>query len=429
MLPGWPPYGDLLHEAAVPSPPHRGGGVGGGGGLCPVPSICSRSGRAVLVCILLSILLLLLLLLIRLRLKPPVPPLQVFLKGTTLMTIINNEWSDGVVFCRGPLQGSLSHVFIDGDLTQTVVHSDLDCSIPGTKATEQWGIGVPSGTTLALGLRRGEQTTLYIHPNGSWPSGACWFQDETSNKRVSMAKGPQYMSEVEFTIQQSGRGQVYYDMSSVEGVSGGITMNYTDDLGRTQTDVAVPGKFRGKKLKVLRAPGVGFPTVLSDKNTLGACTCAAWDEGDAECNSAACLAGCPGSLVENACGQHRCRVFYAEKYQDPMSYCGWLYEQKAQTYCWAMDEWRCTDLSCGYGGPGQPEDNCSSPLPPDAAANTYSCGHGTRLPSGISGEFFWSDGPGCVDKLVKGVPTNPAPARVGGRITMSFESLPWLHEP
>jgi len=354
--------------------------------------------------------------------RPNVP------KGTTLMTITNNEWSDGVVFCRGPVEDSLRKVFLDEAMTQSVIHSDKDCSVPGSPIAKEFGAGVPGGTTVALGLKRGESATLYIAADGGWPSGACWFQDEASNAIVSMAKGPQFMSEVEFTIEASGTGAVWYDMSSVEGVSGGITMNYTDDHGATQTDVAVPGRFHGTALKVVPAPGIGFPTVLSDKNTLGACMCNVWDVDSKDCNSDACYAGCPGSLVDNPCGQHRCRTFYAKKYEDRTSYCGWLYAEKAQTYCWAMDEWVCTDATCGYGGPDQPKEDCSSELPDGAAANTYSCGHGTNLPKGNSSGFFWSEGPGCEDKMVKGVPTNPAPKRFGGRISISFESLPWLHE-
>merc|ERR1719367_1225100 len=95
---------------------------------------------------------------------------------TTAMSLINNEWSDGVVFCRGPpVIGSLGDVFLDPDLQRTVVGSELDATNEGSMAAEQWGAGVPQGTTLAMGLRRGETRTLYIRGSGTWPSGACWF--------------------------------------------------------------------------------------------------------------------------------------------------------------------------------------------------------------------------------------------------------------
>lgn len=388
-----------------------------------MPGVAACCARLALCLIVGVIIIFLVLVLIRIHIKPTRPP-----PGTTRISIINNDWADGVVFCRGPVQGTMGLVFVDEEMTTSVVRSQLDCAVPGSRAALQWGVGVPQGTTLALGLKRFEETTLYIHPNGSWPSGACWFQDAASNQRTSLAKGPRFMSQVEFTIQPSGSGQIFYDLTSVEGVSGGVTMNYTDDLGKLQTCVAVPAKFSGSKLSVVPAPGIGFPTVMSDKNTLGECNCLYWNRDDPACNTDACLASCPGNLVDNACGQHRCRVFYSKQYEDSTSYCGWLFGQNAQTYCWAMDEWVCTDKTCGYGAPDQPEADCTSPLPPNAAANTYSCGHGTEQPSGTPGQLFWTSGPGCVDKFVQGVPTNPAPSRLGGRITLSFESLPWLHE-
>ncbi|CAK0797897.1 unnamed protein product [Prorocentrum cordatum] len=343
------------------------------------------------------------------------------------MTLTNNEWADGVIFCRGPIEGSMAKVYLDRDMRQPVVGSEYDVSDPASKAAQQWGEGVPGGCTLALGLSRGSSTTLYIAGTGTWPSGACWFQDVESNGRASLAKGPQYMSQVEFTIDKSGEGAVWYDMSSVEGVSGGITMNYTDSSGNAQTDVAVPGRFSGSGLEVVPAPGIGFPTVLSDKNALGPCECQTFSPSSKSCNTDACFAGCPGPLVDNPCGQHRCRAWYAKRYEDPDSYCGWLYAEGAQTYCWAMDEWKCVDADCGYGGKDQPSKDCSSSYPKDAAANTYSCGHGGAMP-GPNGTQWWTSGAGCEDKLVGGVPTNPAPPRHGGRIAISFENLPWLHE-
>jgi len=198
-------------------------------------------------------------------------------------------------------------------------------------------------------------------------------------------------------------------------------------MGLRPADVAIPGKFSGSELKVVPAPGIGFPTVLSDKNVLGSCDCQSFSPTSESCNNEACYAGCPGPLVDNPCGQHRCRVWYAKQYEDPTSYCGWLYSEGAQTYCWAMDEWKCVDATCGYGGADQPKKDCSSKYPKDAPANTYSCGHGGNMP-GPKGKQWWTSGPGCVDKEVQGVPTNPAPPRQGGRISISFENLPWLHE-
>ena len=50
-----------------------------------------------------------------------------------------------------------------------------------------------------------------------------------------------YQSQVEFTITTV----VSWDLTSVEGVSGGLTMNYTDQDGKTENVVAIPPKFKG----------------------------------------------------------------------------------------------------------------------------------------------------------------------------------------
>lgn len=50
-----------------------------------------------------------------------------------------------------------------------------------------------------------------------------------------------YQSQVEFTITTV----VSWDLTSVEGVSGGLTMNYTDQDGKCENVVAIPPKFKG----------------------------------------------------------------------------------------------------------------------------------------------------------------------------------------
>lgn len=344
--------------------------------------------------------------------------------GATSIVIQNDEWSDGVVFCRGP-GGGLGKVYLDAGMSQTVVNSELDCKA-GSHAAAQFGEGVPNDVTLAIGLARGANRTVYLAADGTWTSGACWFQDVESNKQMSVAKGPQYMSQIEWTIQQSGQGNVWYDLSSVEGVSGGISMDYMDEDGNLQTAIAEPARFNGSVLRVESAPGIGFPTVFADKHHYGACNCSTYSSTNEACHADSCLAGCPGSIVNDACGQHHCRKWYAERYASTSSYCGWLYGEGAQTYCWAMDEWVCTDVTCGYGAAGQPAADCSD-LPQGAEPNTFSCGHGTNI-KGSTGQTWWSNGEGCSDKSVGGVPTNPSPSRRGGVILVRFINLPWLHQ-
>ncbi|CAJ1407729.1 unnamed protein product [Effrenium voratum] len=340
-----------------------------------------------------------------------------------LLHFINREFSDGVIFCRGAA-ADLSGVFLDAGLTQKVLGSWVDCSTPGSAPADKWGHGVPVLTTLCLGLARGATIGLWMPKSSSWPAGTCWFQDKKSNQKQSLAMGPMYQSQVEFTITTV----VSWDLTSVEGVSGGITMNYTDGEGTVVDVVALPGKFKGSRLSITDAPGVGFKTVLADKHRYGACTCTSFSPDDPNCNNDACYTGCPGSLADNPCGQHRCRSWYAESYTSTESYCGWLYAEHAETYCWAMDEWICTDTSCGFGGDDQPGKDCSAVLAdPNFAANTYSCGKQLAQPAFPDG-VWWTKGVGCDDKKVLGVPTNPIVPRIGGRIDISFDNLPWLHE-
>lgn len=351
---------------------------------------------------------------------PPAPPVT----DALVMHLVNREFSDGVVFCRGP-SNDLRGVFLDPARTQSVVESPVDCSNENSAAAQTWGAGVPDLTTLCIGLKKGESIDLYFPPASNWPSGTCWYQDAASNKVQSLCKGPMYQSQVEFTITTV----VSWDLTSVEGVSGGLTMNYTDQDGTTENVVAIPPKFKGNKLVISKAPGAGFPTVLADKHHYGTCDCPSFSPSSASCNNDACFTGCPSSLADNACGQHRCRQWYAQSYSSDESYCGWLYANQAQTYCWAMDEWQCTDGSCGYGGKDQPNQDCSDVLSDPnvgSRANVYSCGQ--QKDQKASHGYWWEHGVGCVDKKVNGVPTNPIVPRKGGQIRISFDNLPWLHK-
>ncbi|CAK9023897.1 unnamed protein product [Durusdinium trenchii] len=346
--------------------------------------------------------------------------------GDLLLTmhLVNREWADGVIFCRGPAS-ELSNIWLDAAGTQSVAGSAIDCSNPGSAAAQKWGHGVPELTTLCLGLKQSETMDLYFTEGSNWPSGTCWFQDAESNKVQSLSMGPMYQSQVEFTITTV----VSWDLTSVEGVSGGLTMNYTNNNGQAEDVVAIPGKFKGSQLSITKAPGAGFPTVLADKHRFGACACTQYSPTLASCNNDACFTGCPGALADNPCGQHRCRQWYAKSYETDESYCGWLFSNDAETYCWAMDEWQCTDPSCGYGGIDQPNQDCSDVLQDPnvgSRANVYSCG--ALKDQKATHGLWWEHGVGCVDKKVRGVPTNPIVPRRGGRIDISFDNLPWMHE-
>lgn len=346
-----------------------------------------------------------------------------------MLTVLNNMATDGVVFC---IAHPYSQVFLDKGLTVNVVGSKVDCSIPGDASTT-WGLCNP--TTLAFGLPRGQSASIWVAPGGTINSGVCWYQDVDSNKRKSLSKGMLYQSQAEFTVLTK---LVSYDITSVEGLSGGLVMTYTDDAMHVSSAECLPNAPVGNQLQIVSAEDVGFPTILSDKNQPSVpggpppseeCVCTVYHPDDPACNTPACYAACPSVLGDNPCGQHRCRKFYAEQYANPFSFCGWLQAEFAQAYCWAFDEYRCVDILCGYGGPSEPADSCADVETFDQAKklpNIYSCGMDTiQGPAGM----WWPDGPKCFPKSVKNVPTNPIPERYGGVLEIEFRDLPWLRLP
>jgi len=63
-----------------------------------------------------------------------------------------------------------------------------------------------------------------------------------------------------------------------------------------------------------------------------------------------CMAGCPTTTIN----QHFCRKWYKQKELDNTSYCNWLQKKTgnnnrmSNSYCWAYDEFKCTDNNCGW---------------------------------------------------------------------------------
>ena len=47
-------------------------------------------------------------------------------------------------------------------------------------------------------------------------------------------------------------------------------------------------------------------------------------------------------------------------------------EKRKEGYCWGMDEWKCKNNKCGYGGDGQPS-NCNDIS--GEKINVLSCGY------------------------------------------------------
>lgn len=312
------------------------------------------------------------------------------------ISIINNLTNSGIFFLRG--QG-ITALYLDNKYTNNIVgNNNYDCT---GKNKPYYCVPEPN-KTFFFNINSGETQNLYLKDGDNIISGVIWYSPEGAKKITS--GGPEKQAEAEFTVSNV----VSYDLTFVEAISCGINMTYTPNSGQPVKVECVPDK--PNKLNIDNS--LGYPTILSDKYT-----------GTEE---AKLMAGCADNLANTVCGQHKCRKFMSNTYKDPDSYCGWLSKNKCQGYCWAMDEWLCTDDRCGYGNHDDWPTDCSVfNNNMGSASNTFSCG---RQPQkGNDGRTYWGNGNvGCLEKSVDGQPTNPEPERNGGTFVIEFINLPWL---
>tara|TARA_R110001599_G_scaffold319427_1_gene529240 strand:+ start:96 stop:1877 length:1782 start_codon:yes stop_codon:yes gene_type:complete len=336
-------------------------------------------------------------------------------------------------------------------------------------------ITINDNVIIINNLQPGDNNKFVLSNNEQYLSGVIWTHF-TDNKISNIEKGPvagQVVSE--FTINSSN---VYYDISAVDGIDGGVKMKYNNN---TET-VCEPNKPTSDSIEILQEKFNGYNAVLSDKWTISGpggnithdprnftashIILPTPEKGisnqDVEnmiknqnpkiptgsndleklgfigtksniMNSD--LQGCPGELANDAIGQHNCRTYYYHKYKDKNSYSSWLENDHCMGYTWAMDEFKCTDSGgiCGVGGEGQMSidefkqnsSNLSEMLP------ASSCGYKSMT---INGKNYWDGSArGCIDKTV-GVSsgkskqdTNPSPVRNGGTFNITFTNLDWLN--
>jgi hypothetical protein len=316
----------------------------------------------------------------------------------------NSTAEDGTFFFRGR---SITQLYIDSNNIVNDIQYNCtgvaDGSLPNPSGSKYNAVPLPV-STFYFEIKQGKQKVITMPEQAVIDSGIVWYVHQSSTQLQRLSRGPEICTMGEFTI----TNVVSYDLTFVDGVSHGLRMIWKPAEGSNVEVQCVP-----KKPRALQSRNTfGFNTIPSDKHT-----------------STEPEAGCASNLADTVCGQHKCRKWYAKQYENPDSYCSWLESNNCQGYCWAMDEWKCTDASCGYGGVGQPTD-CqlfeNQPKPP-YFPNTYSCGHGTNLP-GPDGNTYWSQGPGCTDKDVSGAPTNPILPRkaTGGDFIIKFIELEWL---
>jgi hypothetical protein len=344
-----------------------------------------------------------------------------------LKIIIHNKLNiESYIFLRG----IITNLYIDKQLQKNIVNNKkYDCTgkIPNIELSDNQKIEscVSYPKTFYFQLKPSQNIILYLGNADTIISGAIWAVPITATNINS--GGPFKQSQAEFTIDNN---VVSYDLTFVEAVSHGLKMVYTS-ADNTKTDINCnPTQPTNYNKNLYIDKSLGFPTILSDKWTASNTKSFSSEYTDQE------LAQCPAILSDNVRGQHECRKFYANSYNDKNSYCSWLKDNNCQGYCWAMDEWECSDLSCGWGGENQPtneDDIYNTGLQKgydidfiNKNANIYSCGkwdppnYDERLLG------FWKNAPGCKEKMVKGQPTNPQPKRNGGKFEIFLTKLDWL---
>lgn len=307
------------------------------------------------------------------------------------INIKNSSGVDRVAFLRG--------IFSAG------IYDSTRVNLIGSKSDCTAGrLGTPdclTPTTLFFPLTAGSSKTLILHDNDTLVSAVVWLAPDIGS---ILAKGPMYQNTSEFTIGNT----VSFDLSCVEGFSGNMSTTWkpesSNDVVAIKCVATKPDKLKIYNLNKMNA-------VLPPK--------AIGDTTDSRT-----LDDCPAAWANDAYCQHECRKFHAAEYSDPDSYCGWLYENKCQAYCWALDELMCVNETCGYGGDQQPAANGSDTYNKGYTPNVYSCGAVRN--SAIQGGGTWWPTKGCDNKKVNGVLTNPQPQRENGAFTIEFLSTPWL---
>jgi len=386
------------------------------------------------------------------RCSAPPPPRPV------TVTLKNSEKAAGVIICTA--QG-WSGVRYNGAAVTT-----LPCSAGGAGKVCLEG----NSRRLVMHVAVGGTVVLQIAAVADIEGGRCWFQEAAAYRKKAMTAA-QMVTVGEFTIihtvvsadgsRSIVPGKVSLDISHVNGVSGGMVMQYKNHLNQIHGNVAsIPKAPTNKKaLPIGSDKAYGYCAVLSDQAHWGAggaivtemCDCDFDPKKDdpsifetkPKCKTASsgCKKLCPAPMANHALGQHQCRVFYADSYKKVDGYCRWLRDEKAQAYCWAMDELTCTDDKCGWGGQHQPTGyaqveqtapDVSKAANPEARekmlgdwAAHYSCGSAEQPGVGVQ---WWVDAAslGCVDKAVQGQGTNPQPVRMGGDLLIEFKHLAWL---
>jgi len=165
---------------------------------------------------------------------------------------------------------------------------------------------------------------------------------------LDIAKGSQAGQEmIEITMNYNNIFKISFDISFVDGITYGLTYNYTNQNGSSIISAScMPTKkpdYPTKQMinRIKNYPNASATSYLSDKHFKD--QSGILDE----------LTGCPAKLATTYYGMHKCRSYYAyqrNKSAHPTydTYCSWLKDSTCSGYCWAMEEFTCTNLNCGW---------------------------------------------------------------------------------
>jgi hypothetical protein len=367
--------------------------------------------------------------------SPPVPPPPTPEPSTPhpekdIEIIIENNLNiKSYIFLRG----IFNEIYLNKNMTKNIVN-DKHYNCIGNKPkniklknNQTIENCVPTINTLYFILDSKKHIKLYVKGNTNIISATVWSVPYNANNINSA--GPFKQSQMEFTIDNN---VVSYDLSFVEALSSGVKINYISEDNKNNISKCLPEKPNNLNID----NSLGFKTILSDK----------WTAKDINNFSSKytdkMLAQCPSILSDNIEGQHECRRFYANSYDNPDSYCSWLKENNCQGYCWAMDEFVCNNKNCGWNydnnindrpnnveqlyGEGLKRNYSKEYM--DSIANIYSCGfyNPPNYDERLLG-FWKNSGPGCIEKIIKNKPTNPQIIRNGGKLKIMFNNLDWLN--
>lgn len=378
------------------------------------------------------------------------------------LKIVNRLVDDSIFFLRTDLGNTL---YADQGLSQPLLNSSNHDCTGGSANNKQYDC-VSGQTTYYFEIESGKSLNVYANDGGTFTASVIWAAPKSAanNPANLIPRGPQRESIGEFTLDDSFMN---FDVSYVDGVSSSVIMKFesADQSGNKIADVTVGKEFTIPTSLPLQT-FAGYPKIFADKFTAPETE---WSGASGTGLTERELAECAGgedtkvNSKDKPQNQNLCRRWFYNKIQNGTpdnSFCNWIRDTTANggngiaAYCWAYDEWKCTDANCGYQPFSLSSGTAENVLPyyslPDLQGfvaglssdgkppvNVYSCGflqdgeQGRPAKDGYGiNEKWWYDGtpqPGCEENLTNGIkPDQRVPKGNGGQLTIQFVNIHFI---